>query len=556
MKKSKSLIVIILFSVLGLTFSSCSEPIKPIQEVEKRPNFLLIVADDMGWTDLGSFGSEINTPNIDKLANNGVKFTDFHVSVSCSPTRSMLLTGTDNHIAGLGIMAEFLDPNEKIKPGYEGHINNSVVTLAEVLRDGGYHTYLSGKWHLGHEPEQYPSARGFEQSFSMLYGGASYWSDKSGVLANVQEVAKYVEGDKEIDELPKDFYASRNYTDYLMNSIRSNKADDKPFLAYLSYTAVHDPIQVPEPWRSKYKGQYDNGYGELKARRSEAAKNIGVFPIEAQAQELNHLAKPWESLSAEEKAKEAKAMEVYAGLLSNMDYHIGRVIDFLKDIGEYDNTVIIFLSDNGSNPWYSEDYPGNRGSDFMASFDNSVENLGAPNSHYAYGMGWGSASSGPLHLFKAAVGEGGIRSPLIIAGPGIKGKRKVEAFSYVTDIMPTILEMANITHPNEFNGHKVARMRGKSITKVLSGKQEKVYDNTEIIAGEMANGRWARLGDYKASFVPEPYGEAKWKLFNLKTDPGETTDLSANNPELLKKIIEGWNQYASEVGVLENDFNF
>jgi len=421
MNKSKSLLVIVLFSLMGLTFSSCSESIDSNQEIDYRPNFLLIVADDMGWTDLGCYGSEIKTPNIDKLAKNGVRFTDFHVSISCSPTRAMLMTGTDNHIAGLGEMSEFLTPGEETTPGYEGHLNNSVVTLAEVLLEGGYHTYLSGKWHLGHEPEHYPSARGFEQSFSMLYGGASYWSDKSGVLADVQEIAKYVEDDKEVHQLPKDFYASRNYTDYLMNSIRSNRADNKPFLAYLSYTAVHDPIQVPEPWLSQYKGQYDKGYGELKASRSESAKELGMFPMGAQAQELNPLAKSWESLSADEKALETKAMEVYAGLLSNMDYHIGRVIDFLKDIDEYDNTVIIFLSDNGSNPWYSEDYPGNRGSAFMASFDNSVENLGAPMSHYAYGMGWGSACSGPLHLFKAAVGEGGIRSPLIIAGPGVKG---------------------------------------------------------------------------------------------------------------------------------------
>ncbi len=556
MNKSKNLFLIVLFSVMGLIFLSCSKSSDSNQKSNNRPNFLLIVADDMGWTDLGCYGSEINTPNIDKLAETGAKFTDFHVSVSCSPTRSMLLTGTDNHIAGLGIMAEFLNPDEEVKPGYEGHLNNSVVTLAEVLLDGGYHTYLSGKWHLGHEPEHYPSARGFEQSFSMLYGGASYWSDKSGVLANVQEIAKYVEGDKEVEELPKDFYASRNYTDYLINSIRSNRDDNKPFLAYLSYTAVHDPIQVPEPWRSKYKGQYDDGYGELKAKRSKSAKNIGIFPKEAQPQRLNRLAKPWKSLSPEEKAMEAKAMEVYSGLLSNMDYHIGRVIGFLKDIGEYDNTVIIFLSDNGSNPWYSEDYPGNKGSEFMASFDNSLENLGGPTSHYAYGMGWGSACSGPLHLFKAAVGEGGIRSPLIITGPGVKGDRKIEAFSYVTDIMPTILEMANLDHPDEFKGQPVAKMRGRSITELLSGEKENIYINTDIIAGEMANGKWARLGDYKVSFVPKPYGEAKWKLYNLKTDPGETTDLSANKPELLKKIVGGWNKYADEVGVMENDFAF
>jgi len=553
MNKLESLFVIVLFSVLGLTFSSCNESSDSNKKSDKRPNFLIIVADDMGWTDLGCYGSEINTPNIDKLANSGVHFTDFHVSISCSPTRSMLLTGTDNHIAGLGTMSEFLTPGEPIQPGYEGHINDRVVSLAEVLLAGGYHTYLSGKWHLGHEPEQYPSARGFEQSFSMLYGGASYWSDKSGVLANVQEVAKYVEDDKEVHELPKDFYASRNYTDYLMNSIRSNKGDDKPFLAYLSYTAVHDPIQVPEPWLSQYKGLYDNGYGALKAQRAKSAKEIGIFPMDAKAQKLHPLTKSWESLSANEKALEAKAMEVYSGLLSNMDYHIGRVIEFLKDIDEYNNTVIIFLSDNGSNPWYSEDYPGNKDSEFMASFDNSIDNLGAPMSHYAYGMGWGSACSGPLDLFKAAVGEGGIRSPLIIAGPGVKGNRKIEAFAYVTDIMPTILEMAILTKPDEFNGRKVEKMLGRSITKVLSGEANRVYADSDIIAGEMMNGKWARLGDYKASFVPEPYGEARWKLYNLKNDPGETTDLSTDEPELLNKIVDGWKQYAHKVGVLYTD---
>jgi arylsulfatase A-like enzyme len=192
----------------------------------------------------------------------------------------------------------------------------------------------------------------------------------------------------------------------------------------------------------------------------------------------------------------------------------------------------------------------------MATFDNSIENLGAPMSHYAYGMGWGSACSGPLDLFKAAVGEGGIRSPLIIAGPGVKGNRKIEAFSYVTDIMPTILEMANLNKPDEFNGHKVEKMMGRSITKVLSGEADKVYADSDIIAGEMANGKWARLGDFKASFVPKPYGEAKWKLYNLKNDPGETTDISVEKPELLKKIVDGWKQYADEVGVLNNDYTF
>ena len=238
----------------------------------KRPNILLVMVDDMGWTDIGSFGSEIDTPNLDALAQQGVKFTDFHVSVSCSPTRSMLLSGTDNHIAGLGNMGEMIAPEQRGKPGYEGHLNKRVVSLAEVLRAGGYHTYMAGKWHLGKEPDYLPHARGFERSFSMLFGGASYWSDMFGMMAVHEEIADYVQDDKRLEELPGDFYATRSYTDFLIESIRENRGDGKPFLAYLAFTAPHDPLHVPEPWLSKYRGSYDEGYEVLKAQAGGGGK--------------------------------------------------------------------------------------------------------------------------------------------------------------------------------------------------------------------------------------------------------------------------------------------
>ena len=363
---------------------------------EKKPNILLIMADDMGWSDLGSFGSEIETPNLDALARQGTRFTNFHTSVSCSPTRSMLMSGTDNHLAGLGNMGEMLAPNQVGKPGYEGHLNDRVISLAEVLKNGGYHTYMAGKWHLGHDPESYPSARGFDQSLSMLFGGASYWSDMFGMLAVHEEIAEYVHNDRLLDELPKDFYATRSYTDFLMDAIRANRADGKPFFAYMALTAPHDPVQVPEPWLSQYRGKYDSGYEVLKARRAENARKMGLVHNQAPVPARHPMLPAWDSLDADEKALQARGMEVYAGLVSNMDYHVGRMLDFLRDIGEYDNTIVLFLSDNGPNPWASEDYPGNAGSEWFAQFDNSVENIGHPMSHYAYGMGWGSASAGPL----------------------------------------------------------------------------------------------------------------------------------------------------------------
>ena len=519
-----------------------------ISSSRAAPNFLLVVADDMGWTDLASFGSNIDTRNFDALARRGLKFTDFHVSVSCSPTRSMLLTGTDNHIAGLGNMSELLTPNQRGKRGYEGHLNDRVVSLAEVLLEGGYHTYMAGKWHLGHEPDSYPHARGFERDFSLLYGGASHWDDMFGLIEG-QTPAHYTMDGKKLDKLPADFYSSRSYADFLMDAIRENRGDGKPFLAYLAFTAPHDPLHVPEPWLSKYRGRYDDGYEVLKAKRGAMAKRLGLVPESAKLPSRHPKMKPWKSLSKSEKELESRGMEVYAGMVDNMDYNFGRVVKFLKDIGEYDNTVIIFFSDNGANPWVTEEYPGNRGSKWLATFDNGIENLGRPGSAYAYGMGWASASAGPINRFKMTVAEGGIRTPLLVAGPGIKGGRQVDAFSYVTDIMPTILELAGLEHPREFRGRQVERMRGRSMVGVLSGAKKNIYDAFDFIGGEMVNGMWMRQGSYKATFVASPYGPAEWQLFDLSEDPGETRDLAKDRPKLLKELKSAWDQYAKDVGV-------
>lgn len=540
-------------AVAGLYMTACSpaESPSPAQSAtDERPNILLIVADDLGYTDIGSFGSEIDTPNLDALAQQGIRFTEFHTSVSCSPTRSMLLSGTDNHLAGLGNMGERLTSEQKGKPGYEGFLNDRVVSLAEVLQVNGYHTYMAGKWHLGHEPDSIPHARGFERSFSMLFGGASYWSDMFGLLADVEESAEYVENDKWLESLPKDFYATRSYSDHIMSYIRANIDDGKPFLAYLAFTAAHDPLHVPEPWMSKYRGQYNDGYEVLKAQRVAGAKKLGIISDSAPVPIRYHKIKEWQSLSKEDQQREVKAMEVYAGIVSNMDYHLGRVIQFLKDIGEYENTIVIFLSDNGPNPWFSEDYPGNRGSKWFDQFDNSTENIGHPMSHYAYGMGWSSASAGPLDLFKMTVGEGGIRSPLILAGPGIDAGVQNDSFAYVWDLMPTILDIAGIDHPEQFKGRKVEALRGRSLKDVLTGEVDAAYESDTFIGGEMGNGMWMRQGDFKAVSVAPPYGSGEWHLYNVADDPGETQDLAETHSELLDKLKAEWSVYADDVGVV------
>jgi arylsulfatase len=515
----------------------------------QRPNILLVVADDLGFTDIGSYGGEIDTPHLDALAARGMKFTDFHVSVSCSPTRSMLMSGNDNHVAGLGNMGELLADNQKGRPGYEGHLNNRVATVAEVLREGGYHTYLSGKWHLGHDAGSLPFDRGFERSFSMLVGGASHWADMYGILPRDNPV-KYTMNGKFLDHLPADFYSSRSYADFLMDAIRENRGDGKPFLAYLSFTAVHDPVHVPEPWLSKYRGKYDEGYEVLKARRWKAAKSTGVVPESAELAAAHPRIRRWSDLSAEDRAVEARGMEVYAGMLDAMDYHFGRVVDFLKDIGEYDNTVIIFLSDNGANPWYSDTYPGADQESFRSQFDYSLENIGRPGSNHAYGLGFAAGSGGPLDKYKFTVGEGGIRVPLLVAGPGIKSGRQNDAFAYVWDIMPTLLEVAGVAYPSKYRGRRIEPLRGRSMLGLLDGTKESIYTDNEFVGGEMLNGKWMRQGALKAVSIPKPDGNGEWQLFNVVKDPGEANNLAAKLPEKLEALKVAWEQYASDVGVI------
>jgi arylsulfatase len=335
-----------------------------------------------------------------------------------------------------------------------------------------------------------------------------------------------------------------------MDAIRENRSDGKPFFAYLAFTAPHDPIHVPEPWLSKYRGKYDDGYEVLKQKRAAGAKAIGVIPENAELPALHDLVRPWKNLSKAERAQSVRGMEGYAGMVDNMDYHYSRVVKFLKDIGQYENTIIIFLSDNGSNPWDSEDYPGNRGSKWFEQFNNETENIGHPGSNYAYGIGWASASSGPLDYFKMAVGEGGIRSPTVVAGPGIKGGRQVDSFAYVWDLMPTILDLVGLEHPAEFRGRKVEPLRGRSLARVLSGDTEQTYGADSYVGGEMGTGKWMRKGDYKAVSVAKPYGPSKWQLFNVVADPGETHDLSNDKPEILRELQDAWKRYAEDVGVV------
>lgn len=520
----------------------------PCHAADTRPNILLIVVDDMGYSDIAPFGGEIETPNIDTLAKSGMMFTDFHTAPTCSPTRSMLLSGTDNHLAGMGSMGETLTPNQIGQPGYEGHLNDRVVTIPTLLRDAGYYTAMSGKWHLGEEIEQDPSRRGFQKSYTMLTGGTSHFDDEWMMYANYAPI--YRENGVRV-HVPKGFYSSEFYTSKLIEYLDERPAD-QPFFGYLSFTAPHDPLHAPDDWIDRYKGKYDAGYDALRQTRLKRLKELGFISRDAKPFPRLPSIPAWDELTDEQKKFESRRMEVYAAMIANIDHHLGRLFAHLKETNQWENTLVIFLSDNGANGLHMHQYPQTNKAWIDRNSDNRFENLGRQFSRMAAGPAWAQVSMTPFRLFKTIMGEGGIRSPLIISGPGVKKPGTHSAtFSHVMDIAATILEASQTLHPGtSYKGRKVEQLRGLSLAPVLSGKANAVYKDDTAVSWEMFGMRAVRKGDFKLLWLIEPFGPDKWQLYNLAKDPGETDDLSARMPELRNEMIEIWNRYAQETGVI------
>ncbi len=536
-----SVFTIVVFLLAGHAFPTYG------QALPDRSNILLIVVDDMGYSDVGAFGSEIRTPNIDSLAAAGVKFTDFYVGPTCSPTRSMLMSGNDNHLAGLGNMNEALSPNQVGKPGYEGYLNNRVASVATVLRDAGYHTYMTGKWHLGERPEHDPSKRGFEKSYTMLLGGASHFDDEWMMYANYTPI--YREDGVRV-HVPRLFYSTKFYTDKIIEYI-DEQEDERPFFAYLSFTAVHDPLHVPDGWLNRYSGAYDSGYNALREQRLARMKELGIIPKEASLGPWLDMVPRWEDLSAEQQKEEARRMELYASMVENVDYHVGRLVNYLKQTGSYEDTLIIFFSDNGANGLEMHMYPGTDEAWIENNSDNRFENWGRQFSRIAQGPGWAQASSTPFRLFKAFIAEGGIRSPLIIKGPGVANTGTVlNSVAHVKDIAPTLIEIAGATYPTRSKEGQVIPMRGKSLASLLAGQTDTVRVASEPIGWEFAAWRAVRMGDLKATWISAPFGVSDWELFDLATDPGESRDLADERPEKVHQLVNFWEAYAKEVGVV------
>jgi len=543
------------FTVLcNLAFGSATTDahLGPLHQREggDRPNIVLILADDLGFSDIAPFGSEINTPTLSALAEAGVTFTNYHTAANCAPARAMLLTGVDAHRAGVPNIPEMLAPEQRHDPYYQGVLGSNVVTVATLLEGAGYHTYMAGKWHLGSAAGKLPSQRGFERTVALADSGADNWEQRP--YMPLYDNANWF-ADGEPYTLPEDFYSSRFLVDKTIEFIDTHVHDDAPFFAYLPLQAVHIPVQAPEEFIEPYMGTYDVGWRVIREQRSRRASALGIVPPDVGMMAMS-TTDDWQALDAERQRYEAKRMAVYAGMVEAMDHHIGRLILYLKSQRQFENTIFIFTSDNGAEGAGPAD-PDNFAIQRQLStlnYRSDYNTLGLKGSYNTISPSFASAAVSPLAYYKFYAGEGGMRVPLIVAGNALPRRGVLsDAFSFVTDITPTILSFAGIEPPQgRYGGKPIEPMVGRNLMPVLQGGAERVYSEDDAVGYELAGNAALFQGDYKIVFNRGPLGDDRWHLFNIKADPGETRDLSSERPERLQRMLAAYEQYVIDNHVL------
>ncbi|MEO1730193.1 MAG: arylsulfatase [Pseudomonadota bacterium] len=511
-------------------------------DTSSQPNIVVILADDAALMDFGPYGGEASTPNIDMLAARGAMFTQYRASPLCSPSRAMLLTGMDNHLTGVATIPEVLPAEQKDKPGYSMALEPGVLTIADRLRAVGYRTVMVGKWHMGETPDEMPQNHGFDYSFALAASGADNWEDK-GYIPYYAEAPWFENGVE--TSLPEDFYSSRFIVDNTIQFLEDTD-EGKPFFAYLPFQAIHIPVQAPKEFVDRYKGRYDAGWEVLREERHQRAQELGLVAEGAPLAALPPDYRKWSDLTDEDRALYAARMEINAAMLEAMDFHIGRLIDHLKATGEYENTIFVVTSDNGPEPSRGDN---NAALGFYLSlngYDLGPDNMGG-RGHWGFiGPEWAVAAATPGAWFKFYATEGGIRVPLIFAGPGLEPS-KIDSPAMTPDIAPTLLEWVEASDAPV----KGKAMTGRSLMPVLTGEATSVYAKDDVRAVEVSGNSALYKGDYKITRSVPPVGDGVWRLFNLAVDPGETTNLSDAEPEVLADLLSEFDAYSQRVGVLE-----
>lgn len=510
-------IMLVALGLVGSTRVATAEP-----HSGNRPNVILVLVDDMGFSDVGCYGGEIETPHLDRLANEGLRFTQFYNSGRCCPTRASLMTGRHPHQVGIGHMTEPPERPLGFEGPYQGFLNEDCVTIAQLLQSSGYHTLMTGKWHLGyHRRECWPLQRGFDRFFGGLSGAFNYFKPggQRGMTLGNDPV-----------ETKEGFYATDAFTDYACRFIREARAqDDRPFFLYLAYNAPHWPLNAKWNDYLKYRGKYREGWGAVMANRQAKQRKLGLF--ETDVQPAAHAGPAWDSLEDGQQDDLDAIMAAYAGCIDSIDQNVGKLREFLEAIGEYDNTLILFLSDNGA---CQEGGVLGGGSEEMVKHPplETVDGVRC-------GLAWASASNTPFRLYKHFVHEGGACTPLIAHWPqGIPASSHggyVRHYAYLPDVMATCIELSGAKYPTSIPHHE-----GQSLLPLLRGKDEPIH--TEPIYWEHEGNAAVRDGNWK---LVKQY-KKPWELYHLKRDRTELNDLREQHPEIAERLIEGWEAWATK----------
>ncbi len=496
---------------------------------DKRPNIIVILADDLGFSDLSCYGSEIPTPNLDRLAAQGMRMTHFYNAGRCCPSRAALLTGLYPHQAGIGDMIQ-----DKGSPAYQGYLSDSSVTISQLLQKSGYHTITSGKWHVGTKPSALAYNRGFDKSFCMLNNGSSYF--KNGPLYNDGRTVTFMEGDREIKR-DTSYYLTQQITDFAVDAIEAQKNNQNPFFLYVTYTAPHWPIQALEKDIELFRGKYLKGWDKIREERFQKLIRQGIIPKETRLTARNEKIPAWNSIPENEKGMWAMRMAIYAAMIYRMDQGIGEILKKLEETGESKNTLVIFVSDNG-------------GSGDEVQKDGHViqrnGKQGTGDNIDSYQKNWGNVSNTPFATFKKNMHEGGIATPFIAYYPGvIKPGQLNNAIGHIINIMPTCLELAGVKYPQTFNGTTIKPLEGISLVKNLKTNASIANDT---LYWEHEGNKAVRAGKWKLVYELDIN---QWELYDLSTDRSETNNLALKYPEKVKQLQIAHDRWSAKVGVVD-----
>ena len=530
---------------------------EPVRAPERAPNIVVIVLDDVGFSDLGCYGGEIRTPNFDALAQRGLRYSNFRTCAMCSPTRAALLTGLNHHSAGMGWLADI----DSGYPGYRGDLTQEAATLPEVLRDAGWTTLLSGKWHVNNSSSNgpngpyhnWPTSRGFERA---------YWFQ--GHSTDYFRPAELFEGTAPVEpDTAGDYYVCDDLTDRAITYVRTQKGmePDKPFFLTLAFPGAHSPLQARARERDAYKGQYDTGWDVVRARRLERQKALGIAPASTRLPPLSFGSRPWDQLSPVERKVFARYMEVYAAMITNMDANVGRLMQTLRELGQDENTMVVVMSDNGGSgegtpdgspnvfaPAYGRPVPIEKASEM---YDVMGEDATFPH----YPMGWASASNTPYRLYKQYAHLGGVSDPLIISWPnGLSAQGEVrDKFVHVIDLMPTLLEVAGVERPDTYMGQPQKPVEGRSfMANLRAGDAATRTGQYYELGGNRAyeDERWRLVAQHRRG---QPLEDDVWELYDLTSDPNESRDLAAQHPDQVARLKALWQADAERFGVFPID---